>query len=477
MLLFLDTYFSIGQVKMRRILVEDLETIIKSREAKVSVIGQGYIGLPTSLLIAKAGFSVYGYDINQDLIKDLSVGKTKLAKEKGIRDLIKELEGKNYIPTSSLEDLLGSDVVIIAVPTPKRRDRPDISMVLQALESALEVIKVGGLIIIESTLPPRTFYDIIIPRIEEHGLRVGRDISLAYCPERALPGNLLYELVNNFRIIGAADEHSGRLAKLLYESFVEADIEITDPLTAEMVKLVENSYRDVNIAFANEVARICEVLGLDVREVRRLANKHPRVKMLVPGIGVGGSCLTKDPLFLFWTSKENGYSPNLIKNARDLNSEMPYHYARVLDDVIRGINGGSTGVIAVLGATYKGDVPDTRESPVEPFVKELIKRGHAVRVYDPLARSSFGGIYVSDIMEAVRDSDAVAFVTDHSEFRLINLNKLRKAIHKSQVVLFDGRLLFDPSEAEKAGFIYISVGRSLRRLEERIIRLSNHHDM
>ncbi len=471
---FLGSYYHTKQIKMRRLLVEDLEAIIRSREAKVSVIGQGYIGLPTSLLIAKAGFSVYGYDINQNLIRDLSVGKTKLAKERGITNLISELRGKNYIPTSNLKDLLGSDVIIIAVPTPKGRERPDISMVLEALENALESIKPGGLIVIESTLPPRTFYDIIIPRVEEHDLRVGRDVFLAYCPERALPGDLLHELTNNFRIIGAADVRSGQLAKLLYSSFVKADIEITDPLTAEIVKLVENSYRDVNIAFANEVARICEVLGLDVREVRRLANKHPRVHMLVPGIGVGGSCLTKDPLFLFWISKESGYSPNLIKNARDINSEMPYHYARVLDNVIRRITGGSTGIIAILGATYKGDVPDTRESPVEPFVRELIKRGHIVKVYDPLAKTSFGGIYVSDMMEAIKYSDVIAFVTDHSEFRFLDLNKLRKSINKKQVVLFDGRLLFDPLEAEKAGFIYISVGRSLRRLEERMVRLSRN---
>ncbi len=456
---------------MKRILVEDLETIIRSREAKVSVIGQGYIGLPASLLIAKAGFSVYGYDINQDLIKDLLLGKTKLVKEKGIKNLINELKGKRYIPTSRPEDLIGSDVIIIAVPTPKGRNGPNISMVLEALENALELIRTGGLIVVESTLPPRTFYDIIIPKVEGHGLKIGQDIFLAYCPERALPGNLLHELVNNFRIIGAVDEKSGQLAKLLYSSFVKADIEITDPLTAEVVKLVENSYRDVNIAFANEIARICEALGLDVRDVRRLANRHPRVHMLVPGIGVGGSCLTKDPLFLFWASKENGYLPELIKNARDINSKMPHYYAMILDDIIRRMNGGSTGTIAVLGATYKGDVPDIRGSPAEPFVKDLINRGHVVKIYDPLVKFSFGGKYVSNITEAVKDVDAVAFVTDHSEFKFIDVAKLRRNINKKQVILFDGRLLFDPSEAEEAGFIYVSVGRSFERLEERMIKI------
>ncbi|MDK2383948.1 MAG: nucleotide sugar dehydrogenase, partial [Candidatus Korarchaeota archaeon] len=370
--------------------------------------------------------------------------------------------------------LYESDVVLIAVPTPKGRDGPNLSMVLSALESALKVVRRGGLIVIESTLPPGTFYGLIIPTVESRGLEVGKDIYLAYCPERALPGKLLQELVQNFRIIGVVDEKSGILAKTLYESFVEGGIEIVDPLTAEMVKLVENSYRDVNIAFANEVARMCEVLGVDVRKVRELANKHPRVNMLIPGRGVGGSCLTKDPWFLFWASQERGDRPNLIKGARELNAEMPFHYAGILDELVRQLRGGRSGVIAVLGSTYKGDVPDPRESPVEPFVKELVKRGHAVKVYDPLVRSSFGGEYVPDISEAVKDADSIAFVTDHTEFKMLDLRKLRKAVKKDgPVILFDGRLLFEPEEAEEAGFIYISVGRPYTILERSLVTIED----
>ncbi len=453
---------------MKRILYEDLETALKAREAKIAVLGQGYIGLPTSLLMARAGFTVYGFDVNRNLIDELSRGETRLKQEKGIAELLDELKERNYFPTGDLSELYGSDVVLIAVPTPKGRDGPNLSMVLSALESALEIVRRGGLIVIESTLPPRTFYDLIIPTVESRGLKVGKDVYLAYCPERALPGKLLQELVQNFRIIGAVDEKSGLLAKTLYESFVEGGIEIVDPLTAEMVKLVENSYRDVNIAFANEVARMCEVLGVDVRKVRELANKHPRVNMLIPGIGVGGSCLTKDPWFLFWASQERGYRPNLIKRARELNAEMPFHYADILDEVVRQLRGGRSGVIAVLGSTYKGDVPDPRESPVEPFVKELVKRGHAVKVYDPLVRSPFGGEYVPDMLEAVKDADAIAFVTDHTEFKMLDLRKLRRAVKKDgPVILFDGRLLFDPEEAEEAGFTYISVGRPYTTILER----------
>lgn len=457
---------------MERILYDDLETAIKSRKAKISVLGQGYIGLPTALLMARAGFTVYGFDIDRDLIDSLSRNETKLKDESGIPQLLSDLKERNYFPTSEQEDLYGSDVILIAVPTPKGRNGPNLSMVISALETALRSIRRGGLIIIESTLPPRSFYDYILPTVESKGLRVGEDLFLAYCPERALPGKLLYELVHNFRIIGAVDDKSGELAKVLYESFVEGEIEIVDPLTAEMVKLVENSYRDINIAFANEVARMCEVLGVDVRKVRQLANKHPRVNMLIPGIGVGGSCLTKDPWFLYWASKDRGYVPHLIRDARKLNDEMPYHYAEILDEVIRQLKGGRSGVMAVLGSTYKGDVPDLRETPVEPFVKELIKRGHVVRVYDPLARSPLGGEYVADMLDAVKGADVIAFTADHSDFKMVDLKKLRRAVKKDDpVILFDGRFLFDPKEAEEAGFIYLSPGRSYDSLSEALVSM------
>jgi len=447
---------------MRRLVIKDLEGDIKNRTARISVIGQGYIGLPTSLLMAKAGFQVLGFDINEELIRELSKGRTRLDREEGIQELISSLLGERYIPTNDERDLMGSDIVLIAVPTPKNANGPDLRMVISALETALRVIREGGLIIIESTLPPGTFERIIVPTVKKHGFSIGSNIYLAYCPERALPGRLINELVNNVRVIGAIDDRSAQLTKLLYKTFVRGEIELVDPLTAEVVKLVENSFRDVNIAFANEVARICEALGIDVRKVRELANKHPRVNLLVPGIGVGGSCLTKDPLFLYWASLENGYEPIILKRARELNANMPYHYTSILDDVVRNIKNGETGTIAVLGATYKGDVPDSRESPVEPFVRELLRKGHRVKVYDPLVTEAFGGEYVSNIFEAVRGADAIAFVTDHSEFRFLNLSKLRKAVKvEDPVVLFDGRMIFNPKEVEEAGFIYISVGMSL----------------
>ncbi|MCS7103762.1 MAG: nucleotide sugar dehydrogenase, partial [Candidatus Korarchaeum sp.] len=276
----------------------------------------------------------------------------------------------------------------------------------------------------------------------------------------AMPGNLIEELIKSYRIIGTTDSKSAELSKILYRSFVKGDVDVTDPLTAEIAKLVENSYRDVNIAFANEVARICETLGVDVRKVREIVNKHPRVSMLVPGIGVGGSCLTKDPLFLYWVSKKAGYSPELINLARNINERMPYRYADLIDKFIRNKRPEGRGRVCVLGVTYKGDVPDIRESPASYLIRELIRRGHEVRTYDPIIRESFGALFFDKIEEAVEGADAIIIASDHSEFRKIDLKELRGLAGDSPVLLLDGRLILESSEAERSGFIYVSVGNT-----------------
>lgn len=431
---------------------------ILSRSARISVIGQGYIGLPTALLLADSGFEVVGYDVNPEIIEELSKGKTRMESERGVRDLLLKHLGYNYFPTNEHRELTGSDVIIIAVPTPRKNGSVDLSMVLQAVRLSESNISRGGLVVIESTLPPRTFESFILTEIRRAGFKLGEDIFVAYCPERAMPGNLMEELVRSYRVIGAVDNGSAELSKILYKSFVKGDIEVTDPLTAEVSKLVENSYRDVNIAFANEVARICEALGVDVRKVREIVNKHPRVNMLVPGIGVGGSCLTKDPLFLYWTSREAGYSPELIKLARNINEYMPHHYADLIDGFIRNKKSGGRGRVCVLGVTYKGDVPDTRESPAGYLIRELIRRGHEVRVHDPIIRESFGALFFDKIEEAVEGADAIVIASDHSMFREIDLKELKGLAGEDPVLLLDGRLILDSNEAEISGFIYVSVG-------------------
>ncbi|MEM0295590.1 MAG: nucleotide sugar dehydrogenase, partial [Candidatus Korarchaeum sp.] len=225
-----------------------LRESILSRDAKISVIGQGYIGLPTALLLADSGFRVVGYDVNPEIVEELSNGETRMESERGIRDLLLKHLGRNYFPTNDHRELTGSDVIIIAVPTPRKDGSADLSMVLQAIELSESTISRGGLIVVESTLPPRTFEGVILTEIRRAGFRLGEDIFVAYCPERAMPGDLIEELIKSYRVIGAADSGSAELSKILYKSFVRGDVDVTDPLTAEVSKLVENSYRDVNIA-------------------------------------------------------------------------------------------------------------------------------------------------------------------------------------------------------------------------------------
>ncbi|RDD54281.1 MAG: nucleotide sugar dehydrogenase [Candidatus Korarchaeota archaeon NZ13-K] len=455
----------------------DLRERVLSRSAKISVIGQGYIGLPIALILADSGFRVVGYDIDPRVIGELSSGKTRLEGEREIKRLLLKHLGSRYFPTNDQRKLMGSDVIIIAVPTPRRDGSADLSMLMQALRTALSSINRGGLIVIESTLPPKTFETLILKEVVELGFRPGEDLFISYCPERAMPGNLIEELIRSCRVIGAIDEGSAEISRLLYESFVEGGIEVTDPLTAEISKLVENAYRDVNIAFANEVARVCESLGVDVRRVREIVNRHPRVRMLVPGIGVGGSCLTKDPLFLYWASVEEGYSPELINTARSLNERMPYRYAELVDEFLRSKRPEGRGKVCVLGVTYKGDVPDTRESPAGYLIRELVRRGHEVRVHDPLVRESFGATFFDELEEAVRGADVVIIASDHSIFKEVNLKKLRSLAGEDPVLLLDGRLILDAQKAEDSGFIYASVGNitSLRCVKgpaiQKILRL------
>ena len=450
----------------------ELKDKIFSREARISVIGQGYIGLPLSLLLADSGFSVIGYDVDSKLIEELSNGITRLRNEKKVRDLLIKHLGSRYFPSDDRRRLRGSDVIIVAVPTPKVNGTMELGMLIDAIRLASSTINKGGLIVVESTLPPKTF-DILLSEISRAGLRPGEDVFVSYCPERAMPGKLIDELIFNYRVIGAKDPTSAELSKILYECFVKSEIEITDPLTAEIAKLVENAYRDVNIAFANEVARICEALGSDVRKVRELVNKHPRVNMLLPGIGVGGSCLTKDPLFLSWVSRENGYSPELMNVARELNESMPIHYANLIDDFLRWKNSGS-GIVCVLGVTYKGDVADTRESPAKYLIDELMRRGYRVKVHDPIVRESFGAEFYDKLEEAVKEADAIVIVSDHSGFKGMNLRRMRELAGKDPVLFLDGRLIIDEEEAEVSGFVYASVGNlsSLRRIKDEAFALS-----
>ncbi len=460
---------------------ESLLSRIQEKRARITVLGQGYIGLPLALLLCKAGYHVIGFDINKELIENLRNGRSRFS-EPGIEEILKKclLSGK-YIPENRARVALKDrDVYIIAVQTPALLDgRPDLRYLLSALNLILSYVKgryLPVLLIIESTIPPKTIEDIILPLLEKENLFIGEDIFLAYCPERAMPGRLLKELSEASRIIGVIDESSGKLASLLYSNFTRESVRVTHVRTAELVKLVENSYRDVNIAFANTIALICEAFGVDVNEVRALANLHPRVNLLRPGIGVGGSCLTKDPYFLLSSVSDHNINLNVIRTARKLNEELPKHAAMLITKAIKSCGKKpNESLITILGITYKGDVSDYRNSPVLALIQNLKERGFRIKVYDPLVKEvpkNIGKICGS-LEEAVRGSDCIVIGAEHSILLRMDLDKIR-SLCKENPIFFDGKHIFERKFVEQSGFEYLSVGCP-SNVTEILREIAEHH--
>ncbi len=445
---------------------DSLLTKIQRRAARVSVLGQGYIGLPISLLLAISGFEVVGYDVNERLVEGLNSGTTPYPGEPDLPELLRQgLSSGNYRPTADPDDISGADAFIIAVPTPRiNGGEPNLAYLLDAIETVKRSIKGDAVVIVESTVPPGTTSGIVATSLLRE---IPHRVFIAHCPERAMPGQLIRELTEASRIVGGIDEESALLAKELYSSFSRGEIITTDATTSEVVKLVENTYRDVNIALANEVARICSVLGVSAREVIELANLHPRVNLLKPGIGVGGSCLTKDPLFLANASTERGYPPELVICARKLNEDMPRVAARQIISFLEETGGVEGAVVAILGTAYKGGVGDARESPVKDLVSVLKSAGVRVRAYDPRCEEYFGAEVAGSPYEAAEGARCIVLATDHPEFKSLDLARLRAACAEGgPVLLYDGRLMFERKRVEEVGFVYSGVGEPLLRPSE-----------
>ena len=369
----------------------------------IVVIGTGYVGLPAALMLAKAGHDVVGVDINENIVRAINEG-VLLIKEEELQALLDDPAVKANLRAQSTP--CEGDVFIIAVPTPvdPRKKVADMRYVDEAVESLLPYLRPGNLIIIESTVPPLTCRERITPVIEARtGLTVGEDVFLAHCPERILPGDIFHEIVYNDRIIGGINEKTRDLAANVYASFVKGNLYKTDDITAELVKLMENTYRDVNIALANEFAAVAETLGIDARQAIELANKHPRVDILSPGIGVGGHCIPIDPWFIKEVDPANS---RLIFMSRLINDEMP---SRVAARIRRAVREVPVPRIVALGAAYKPNVDDPRESPAIKIVELLRDDGYDVAHYDPLIE----GMEYPSLVEAARGADLLAILVPH----------------------------------------------------------------
>ena len=390
----------------------------------INVIGLGYIGLPTALMFASHGVEVTGTDYNEKLISTLQQGKTTF-KEDGLDELFEKAVKRGINFTT---DYLSTDIYIISVPTPydKTSKKIDASYVTNAVKKVMEVCTKGAIIVIESTVSPGTIDKHVRPMIEAEGLVVGKDIHLVHAPERIIPGNMVYELKHNSRTIGADERSIGLKIKELYASFCEGDIIVTDIRTAEMTKVVENTFRDINIAFANELAKICRSDNMDVYEIIRIANKHPRVNILFPGPGVGGHCISVDPWFL--VGDYPGLA-NIILAARKINDSMPEFVLKRIHNVMQEKKIADVSKIGLYGLTYKEDVDDMRESPTLQMLEFMDDHlaGGRVKVYDPYITKDIVENQYHDLDRFLEDIDMVVVLVGHSELKN-NFNKLRNKI-------------------------------------------------
>ena len=393
---------------------------------KLTTIGLGYIGLPTSIMFAKHGVDVLGVDIKQEAVDMLNGGQIHI-EEPGLQDALEEvLETGKFRASTTAEE---ADAYIIAVPTPNKNDEyksADISIVMAGVESIVPILKKGDTVIVESTIAPRTMDDHVAPYLEEQGFKIGEDIFLVHCPERVLPGQIMHELIYNNRIVGGMTPACVEAGKKVYGTFVKGEMIETNAKTAEMSKLMENTYRDVNIALANELAMICNRLDINVHEVIEMANKHPRVNLHTPGPGVGGHCLAVDPYFIIAEAPEE--SP-LIQLSRSINVSMPEYVVSITKNMLSKLNGNK---VTVFGLTYKGDVDDIRESPAFDIYELLRKEeGLEVNTYDPHVKMDF---VENDMKSAVTDSSLVLVLSDHSEFKILTDNDFETMKDK---VIFD----------------------------------------
>lgn len=389
----------------------------------INVIGLGYIGLPTALIFASHGVEVVGTDYNCKLVETLKEGKTTF-EEEGLDELFKTAVS-NGIKFST--EYMSANVYIIAVPTPydKFSKKIDPCFVISAVKKVIEVCPKGATVVIESTISPGTIDKFIRPIIADYGFTVGEDINLVHAPERIIPGNMVHELLHNSRTIGADSTKVGEDIKELYSSFCRGEIVVTDIRTAEMTKVVENTFRDINIAFANELTKICRLGNMDVYEIIKIANMHPRVNILQPGPGVGGHCISVDPWFL--VGDYPGLA-NIILAARKINDSMPAFVLERVHDIMKEKKITDIKRVGLYGLTYKENVDDVRESPTLQLLEVMEKHlAEPIKTYDPYVKSNITKNQYYNFDEFLNDVDIVVIMVAHDEIKK-SMDKLKGKI-------------------------------------------------
>ena len=405
---------------------------------KISVIGLGYIGLPTALIFASNGIQVVGTDISAELIDMLKSGRPPF-KEKGLDELFNKAVENNIEFTSEYKR---ADMYIVAVPTPyvKRNKKLDPKYVIKAVESVLNIIQNEGILVIESTISPGTIDEFIRPLVNRLKHEKSINVNLVHAPERILPGNMLYELENNSRTIGADSLEIANVVKEEYGKFCKSEIIITDIKTAEMTKVIENTYRDINIAFANELAKICYQNDMNVYEIIRIANKHPRVNILQPGPGVGGHSISVDPWFLVGDYPD---IVNVILAARKVNDEMPSYVLKRISDIMSKHNIKDINRVGFYGLTYKENVDDTRESPTLQILEKLSENlVFGVKTFDPFINQIIVEGQELDFDNFLKNIDILVIMVAHNHIKE-NVDKIKEKI------IFDTRNVINIDDVYK----------------------------
>lgn len=427
---------------------------------KVCVVGMGYVGIPVAVQFALSGFDVTGIEISQKKVEMLNAGACPIeGDEPRLAESLKEVVSKKKLAFSTDYSVCGNaDVIIICVQTPFFRDsnKPDYTYLRSAVESVGKNLKKGALVVVESTIAPGTMDKVVKPLLEEKsGMKAGSDFYLAHCPERVMPGRLLENLDKMERVVGGINGESTKKALAVYGKAIKAKLHPTSALVAEVVKTGENAYRNVQIGFANELALMCENLGIDAFEVRGLINTSPRRDVHMPGAGVGGHCIPKDPWLLVYGS---GMEPKLIIESCKLNDSMPSHVLELIGKALakRGkkLDGSK---VAILGLAYLENSDDTRNSPSVALHGLLKEKGASVSAFDPYVKSCDGIVLSKTLEDAVSGADCIALMTAHKEFKGLDLKKLKGLVRTP--LIMDGRNLFDNEACKKQGFGIFGVGK------------------
>ena len=414
----------------------------------ICVVGLGYIGLPTAVMFANHGVKVHGVDVNPAAVKSIQEKQLHI-EENGLQERLNKAVDEGFLTASTTP--VEADVFIVAVPSPINPDNTaNLEYVRKATASIVPFVKPGNLVILESTVPPKTVENVMLPELVKTGLSIGEELFVSHSPERVIPGKVFEELVKNDRIVGGINAKSAEMTQELYEIFVQGTIHLTDATTAELVKVMENTYRDVNIAFANELAKMADKLDVNIWEAIKFANYHPRVNVHFPGPGVGGHCIAVDPWFLV---ELGGESAQIIHMSRNTNDSMPAFTAQKTQAILnkKAIAGAT---VAVLGLAFKGNIDDMRESPSTIVIDELEKLGLNVISFDPHIKENKHKTQTQSLQEATENADILLFLTDHNEFKTYDPTGI---VAKNKIV-FDTKNCLQRDVWEQAGFEFHLLG-------------------